>query len=183
MIPLPPHDHCVYQLIDRTGQVIYVGSSSAVFARLASHAKNKDWWTHVRAVEIESFISKDDMLDREQDLIEMISPVHNDTYGLESALTMGSALLGEKVTREDVRRYVARRMSPGAPQETASSEVVGVSLRDYAMARGVDAGKLKEWRRAHTETFPEPVGQGPNRTALYAWDDLDLFCLTRNAGQ
>jgi hypothetical protein len=67
-------------------------------------------------------------------------------------------------------------------QEPSSEVVGGVSLRDYAQSRGIDQGRLKEWRRAHTETFPEPIGSGPNRTALYDPSDLGLFILSREVG-
>ncbi len=67
-------------------------------------------------------------------------------------------------------------------QEPSSEAVGGVSLRDYAQSRSIDQGRLKEWRRTHTETFPGPVGSGPNRTALYDAADLDLFVLSREVG-
>jgi hypothetical protein len=63
--------------------------------------------------------------------------------------------------------------------ENRRPEAVGVSLRDFAQARGIDLGKLKEWRRAHTSTFPEPTATGDNRTALYDSEALDFFVISR----
>lgn len=65
-------------------------------------------------------------------------------------------------------------------EETPRPGVVdGVSLRDYAASRGLGLTQLRNWRNSSPETFPPPVGEGPNRTALYDAADLDLFCLTR----
>src|SRR4051812_41991180 len=111
-IAIPPHDHCVYQLIARDGQVIYVGSSSAIFNRLGQHAKTKDWWSHVAAIEVEAFATKEEMLDREQELIRMIDPIQNDVYGTRAALESAADLLGYTVTREDVRQYVREKLIP-----------------------------------------------------------------------
>lgn len=79
----------------------------------------------------------------------------------------------------------AMMLSADAPPTTTGSaenrrpEVVGVSLRDFAQERGIDLGKLKEWRRAHTSTFPEPIATGDNRTALYDREALDFFVISR----
>jgi hypothetical protein len=97
----------------------------------------------------------------------------------ESARLIGWATGGEPIP--DVPAMMAG-LTPTTPEQAVHESPVvvgGTSLRDFAQARGVDLGRLKEWRRAHTETFPEPIGTGPNRTALYAWEDLDLFVLLR----
>lgn len=63
-----------------------------------------------------------------------------------------------------------------AEAENPSSEVVeGISLRDYAAVSGLDLGRLREAKRSRTSTWPEKVGTGPNRTDLYAREDLDSF--------
>lgn len=97
----------------------------------------------------------------------------------ESARLIEWATGGEPIP--DVPAMMAG-LTPTTPEQAIHESPVvvgGTSLRDFAQARGVDLGRLKEWRRAHTETFPEPIGTGPNRTALYAWEDLDLFVLLR----
>lgn len=97
----------------------------------------------------------------------------------ESARLIEWATGGEPVP--DVPAMMAGLTPTTSEQAVHESPVVvgGTSLRDFAQARGVDLGRLKEWRRAYTETFPEPIGEGPNRTKLYAWEDLDLFVLVR----
>lgn len=69
-----------------------------------------------------------------------------------------------------------------ANARAGSSEAVGVSLRDFAISRSLDLGKLREWKRSYSATWPDAVAEGPNRTALYDPADLDLFVLTRTSG-
>lgn len=67
-------------------------------------------------------------------------------------------------------------------QNSRPEAVDGVSLRDFAAGRGIGLTQLRNWRNAAGEDFPQPVMEGPNRTALYDPADLDLFVLTRTGG-
>jgi len=69
-----------------------------------------------------------------------------------------------------------------ANEDVASSGVVTTSLRDFASSRGIELARLKNLRTVHSQTFPAPVAEGPNRTALYDPADLDLFLLARDSG-
>lgn len=181
-IAMPPHDHCVYQLLDRDAQVIYVGSSSWVFARLGQHAKSKDWWSQVCGISVESFATKMEMLNRERALIEMINPIYNDTYGTADALAMGSDLLGRKITREDVRAYVRGEIQkiPLAREDAQVSDDLpqGISLRRYAQEKGLELRTLQRWKERRTD-FPVEVGEGAGRAKLYDRDHLDAFVAGR----
>lgn len=63
----------------------------------------------------------------------------------------------------------------GNAENPSSGVVEGVSLRDYCLARGIDLGRLREAKRSRTSAWPQKVRTGPNRTDLYAWEDLDAF--------
>jgi hypothetical protein len=173
-IAMPTHDHCVYQLIDRASEVIYVGSSSALFTRLGQHTKTKEWWSSVRGISVESFPTVDEMLDREAELIEMLDPIHNDTLGTAKALGMASALLGRKITREDVRAYVLADLVTPLMAENACSEPptpAGISLRQYADDAGLELKTLMRWRERRSD-FPSWVAIGARGVHLYERDHL-----------
>jgi hypothetical protein len=182
-IALPAHDHCTYLLIDRTGEVIYVGSSSALFARLGQHAKTKDWWSSVRSISVESFSTVDAMLDRETELIELLDPIHNDLLGTAKALDMASALLGRKITREDVRAYVQAELVTDPSSVNSGPEPVDVSdswtsLRQYADEAGLDLKTLTRWRERRND-FPSWVGVGARGVQLFDRDHLKDYVRTR----
>jgi hypothetical protein len=180
-IAITPHDHCVYQLMNREAEVIYVGSSSSLFSRLGQHAKTKDWWSHVAGISVESFATKGEMVSREQALIEMINPIHNDTYGLEPALAGASALLGRSVTREDIRAYVAGEIVRTEFRTAPAAEIWpdGVtSLRQFAEDRQMSLQTLIDWRNRRTD-FPVEVAEGANRTKLYDPDHLKAYVQAR----
>lgn len=68
-----------------------------------------------------------------------------------------------------------------ATAETPRSEAVpqdGVSLKDYATARGQDLAWLRRQVERRPEA-PQPVRVGANKTRLYAWEALDAFTLQR----
>jgi hypothetical protein len=177
-IAIPPHDHCVYQLISRDGQVIYVGSTSTIFGRMHQHAKDKDWWPQVRAIEVESFSTKDEMLDREQELIKIINPIYNDTYGLAFALTVASDFLDRPVTRQDIRNYIRREMTQPEPEVSEPVTPDGISLRQYADEAGLELATLTRWRERRSD-FPVEVSLGANRTKLYDRDHLRDYVRSR----
>lgn len=186
-IALPPHDHCVYQLMSRTGHVLYVGSSSGLFSRLGQHAKTKDWWSQVAAIEVEAFATKDEMLDREQVLIELIDPPYNDTYGTVAALVTATDILGRPITRADVRAFIKNELikpsDPITPSPEPSSEPptpLGIGLREYVELYHpeIELATLIRWRERRSD-FPEPVASGERGVKLYDRADLDLFVLAR----
>jgi hypothetical protein len=180
----PAHDHCVYQLLSRDGRVIYIGSSSAVFARLGQHAKTKDWWSQVAGVEVESFTSRDEMLEREQVLIEMINPAYNDVYGTASALAFASDLMGRAVTRDEIRAFTLAALRGAAPIESEPTMLIEppnlahISLRRYAEETQVPLQALRDWSNRRPD-FPVEVAVGANRTKLYDRDHLKAFVAAR----
>jgi hypothetical protein len=196
MITLPPHEHCVYQLISREGSVIYVGSSSAIFARLAQHAKTKDWWTQVAAISVEAFLDKDRMLDREQELIKMLDPIYNDTYAVAPALVAVSMLLGETVTRGHVRDFLRARMTGGwtpvsvTPEPELATDKAeemepeptpapsGITLRAYAEEIGMPLSRLTRWRERRDD-FPSWIAIGPRGVHLFDRDHLQDYVRAR----
>lgn len=63
---------------------------------------------------------------------------------------------------------------------TRRSEAVppGISLSEYASAANVDLAWLRRQIERRPEA-PQPVAEGPNRTRLYAREDLDSFVTAR----
>ena len=86
--------------------------------------------------------------------------------GGEPVPDVPAMMLGQSATTENARN--------------ARSEAVdALSLREFANSRSIGLTQLRNWRNANAETFPEPVAEGPNRTALYDPSSLDLFVLAR----
>jgi hypothetical protein len=99
---------------------------------------------------------------------------------LKSSLAMAdvAAWAQENGTVPDVTAMVAGfepTTTTGSVENPSSEAVEAVSLRDYCLARGIDLGKIREAKRSRTTTWPQEVRTGPNRTALYTWEDLDAF--------
>jgi hypothetical protein len=71
--------HWVYEFIAADGTHVYVGCTSNLATRLASH-KGKDWWAEVTRVEVDIYPDQRTGLDAERERIELYSPKYNSVF-------------------------------------------------------------------------------------------------------
>jgi predicted GIY-YIG superfamily endonuclease len=81
-VELAQRPHILYRFFDRTGVLLYVGITVDFAVRMATHAKEKDWWPQVErsATRVEYYDSRRAALDAERDAIKNEKPLHNDQH-------------------------------------------------------------------------------------------------------
>ncbi|AEV86714.1 hypothetical protein ACWT_5697 [Actinoplanes sp. SE50] len=87
--------HILYRFYDRTGVLLYVGITVDFADRMATHAKEKDWWVRVdrSATQVDYYDSRRAALDAEREAIKAEKPLENDQHNVfmeASAATLGS---------------------------------------------------------------------------------------------
>lgn len=70
----------VYRCYDAEGELLYVGCTGKLRARLWQHAKGKPWWADVIAVDLEDYADRADALEAEAAAIGAEAPLHNVTH-------------------------------------------------------------------------------------------------------
>lgn len=116
----------VYRFFDALNELLYVGSTSNLGARIYAHERDKDWWPEVINIEIESCDSIETMLESERMAIETEYPRYNKTY----AMTADG-------TRRKAQRYVIRRHDDSRRLfDEALSRPDGVGPREIARISG-----------------------------------------------
>jgi hypothetical protein len=70
----------VYRFRNELRELIYVGSTNGLGARLYAHARDKDWWPEVVHIEIERCGSNETMLETERLVIETEHPKYNKQF-------------------------------------------------------------------------------------------------------
>lgn len=69
--------NCLYRLFDENQELLYVGISMHVMARIHDHAKHKDWFSKVSTIKIERFNSRKEVEEAEKAAIKNEKPKHN----------------------------------------------------------------------------------------------------------
>lgn len=77
MIVIGPAYATVYRCLNAAGEVIYVGVTSGLNARLGRHKKVSPWWSEVDVVRYGPFLPRPEAEDMETELIDLIQPKHN----------------------------------------------------------------------------------------------------------
>lgn len=67
----------VYWLLDADDNVIYVGCTAHIGARMAAHASTKDWWPSVDSVAYSTYMLRSEALEVEREDIKTLQPRHN----------------------------------------------------------------------------------------------------------
>jgi predicted GIY-YIG superfamily endonuclease len=109
----------VYKLRNAEGEVIYVGRSGNICARLGSHVRDTRWGADVDAVDVERVADELAAHDRESALIEEFQPKHNqhgrNGHAVRRPGTCCHLLRRDGTCSEDCR-YQARTFGgPGYP--------------------------------------------------------------------
>lgn len=174
----PPYPHCVYLLTRADRIVIYVGVTSGLFSRLATHSL-RSWWPEVVGIQVESFERLVDAEARESALIALIQPLYNVTGAevrerqhLEEMRIATAALRSRRVAEMQVR---------GLQDAIATIEPLtceperGVTLAEATtlLPRPMTLAALRKFSQRNS--FPRPVGKrgrGPRAANLYNIDDV-----------
>ena len=67
----------VYKFYDDEQNLLYVGISLNVFARLSQHKRDKDWWDEITNIKVQHTDTREDALDLEARLIKDEEPKYN----------------------------------------------------------------------------------------------------------
>lgn len=74
----PAQQPCtLYKLRSSSGELLYVGLSLNVGARLTQHKQSKDWWHAVARVDLQHYATRLEALTAEERSIRMERPTHN----------------------------------------------------------------------------------------------------------
>lgn len=69
--------HALYRFFDSAEQLLYVGITMNPTARWPEHRRSKAWWCEVATITLETFDSRKEVLDAEQDAIKTEHPLYN----------------------------------------------------------------------------------------------------------
>lgn len=72
--------HALYRFYGANGELLYIGITANVGARLKQHAHGKPWWTDVHHIKLEHFDNRADVLAAEMAAILAENPRHNVVY-------------------------------------------------------------------------------------------------------
>lgn len=70
-------NHNLYRHFDASGALLYVGISLSAVQRLGQHRHNSHWFESIARIEIETFMSRAQVLIAERSAIEAERPLHN----------------------------------------------------------------------------------------------------------
>lgn len=73
----------VYRLVDRHGELLYVGITNDFSRRMFTHAMQKSWWPDVATIAVEHARSREDAALREREYIAMQRPIYNITMNVD----------------------------------------------------------------------------------------------------
>lgn len=69
--------HVLYRFYSHTGQLLYVGITANPPARFSQHQDDKDWWSLVSGMKIETYGSREELAEAERSAIRIEHPLHN----------------------------------------------------------------------------------------------------------
>lgn len=67
----------LYRVFDSSGELLYVGASINVAARLGRHAHLQTWWGDVARIDLEHFPTRAELLSAESAAIQIEGPKYN----------------------------------------------------------------------------------------------------------
>jgi hypothetical protein len=106
---LERHDYALYRFYDDDDQLLYVGKTHALLARLPEHALTKPWWWSTAFVTVAHFDSAEAVAAAEAHAIDTEHPAHN-VQGVETRVPVRRTWT-EKIRRqralEDARTELA----------------------------------------------------------------------------
>ena len=70
-------EHFVYRLRDAKGHLLYVGVTNNLPRRLATHEREKSWWSDVAAIDTSTYPDRREALDAERAAVAQEKPRHN----------------------------------------------------------------------------------------------------------
>lgn len=77
IFPAPDRTTKVYRALDEFGNLLYVGISSNLRARMAVHKQNSRWWSQAEEITWESLPTRLGAMQREADLVGEFQPPYN----------------------------------------------------------------------------------------------------------
>jgi predicted GIY-YIG superfamily endonuclease len=87
---LDPQPHALYRFFDQSGELLYVGITMDLPARMGNHRRDKPWWTDAAWIGIEHFDNRAAALEAERMAIKAETPrynvVHNGALADESGV-------------------------------------------------------------------------------------------------
>lgn len=70
----------LYRFFDHEGRLLYVGKTTNIAGRLATHRSEKAWWTEVAAIEVEHYACERHLNRAERNAIIAERPLYNVTH-------------------------------------------------------------------------------------------------------
>lgn len=101
----------VYLYFDRANVLLYVGITSRGPLRQHEHNTDKDWWTYVARQQVEHYATRAEALQRERELITLLSPPFNSKHNPDrDARQAYLALAAEGPLEEPPDKWVPLRV-------------------------------------------------------------------------
>lgn len=158
-----PEHVFVYQLRDTSGEVLYVGATRDLKARLARHRRTKPWWHEVDTEQTTAteYATAWDGSEAERALISALNPRHN-RAGVDGSMIGHIPYPAVRPAGLIPRRIVAvleaqnRQREVAAEQEACHARLKaavlhaaanGSSVRKLAAFTGLSTNTISRWKR------------------------------------
>lgn len=70
-------DHVLYRMFDPSGDLLYVGITMRPVDRLRAHSKDKNWWSEIATIRLETYPDQAALKEAERSAIRAESPRYN----------------------------------------------------------------------------------------------------------
>lgn len=133
--PAPLHGDLptyVYEAYDAKGELLYVGTTETLKARLSSHRASKPWWGEVTSVQHTAHGTRQSAIEAETELIRTRAPKYNVTHSTINAKAESAVRASPALTTSGVTRVQAHRWERGWELHVAGETVTQVGTLDKA---------------------------------------------------
>jgi predicted GIY-YIG superfamily endonuclease len=72
--------YVLYRMYDDRDRLLYVGATTRLITRLATHEQERPWWDEVTTVRLERFATWEELAEAEKAAIQIENPRHNVSY-------------------------------------------------------------------------------------------------------
>lgn len=79
-------NHVLYRFFSSTGQLLYIGITMNPPQRFKAHQGDKDWWTEVSGITVESYPTREELACAERRAIKVERPAYNKVHNSRSKL-------------------------------------------------------------------------------------------------
>lgn len=146
----------LYRHYDSEDNLLYVGVSLSAVHRLSQHKKSAHWFSDIRRVEIETFDSREAVLDAERTAIYSENPLHNLKRPTPKEVRRAQKEADRESNAEKSKTDLVRRLVQFNPMYTIPEAASALNLGVARVKTLVSENKIG-WAQVGTRTTKKGV--------------------------